>query len=204
MNTRKSIVIFGGGFNPPLNSHFSIAQQVINQYQEVEKVIFIPVNDNYPKEGLIQIKHRYNMLKAVADKNDNFVVSDMDMYGKKSLPTIEVVEQIQNQLKNKEIWILMGSDNLKEIHTWDKAEELVGQHKFLIMIRDEDKMEEIINNNNLLKKYKENFTELKQEIRSNFSSTYVRAQLKNNKSIRYLVPDDVYEYIEKNKLYRSE
>ena len=33
----KSIVVFGGSFNPPLNSHFSIAQQVLNQFTEVEK-----------------------------------------------------------------------------------------------------------------------------------------------------------------------
>jgi len=34
---RKQIVIFGGCFNPPLNSHFSLAQQIINEYENIEK-----------------------------------------------------------------------------------------------------------------------------------------------------------------------
>ena len=69
---KKSIVIYGGSFNPPLNSHFSIAQQVLNEYEEVDKIVFIPVNKKYSKKGLIDNEHRFNMLKLVADKNDYF------------------------------------------------------------------------------------------------------------------------------------
>ena len=90
-----SIVVFGGSFNPPLNSHFSIAQQVLNQFEEVEKIVFIPVNKKYPKQGLLDNKHRYNMLKLVADKNGKFEISDMDMCNEKSLPTIETLEEMK-------------------------------------------------------------------------------------------------------------
>lgn len=202
MKSRKSIVIFGGAFNPPLNSHFSIAEQVLNQYEEVEKVIFIPVNINYKKEGLIENEHRYNMLKRVADKNNKFMVSDIDMNGSRSLSTIETLEEMEKHFPDKEIWALMGSDNLKEIHTWDRAEQLVSRYKFLIMERDKDIMENIIKDNELLERHETNFKKLNQEIKSNFNSTYVRNQIKSGKSIRYLVPDEVYEYIEENKLYR--
>ena len=69
MKEKSSIVVFGGSFNPPLNSHFAIAEQVLNQYKEVEKVILVPVNQNYPKKGLEKNKYRYNMLKMITDKN---------------------------------------------------------------------------------------------------------------------------------------
>ena len=98
---KKSIVIFGGSFNPPLNSHFSIAQQVLNQFEEVEKIVFIPVNKQYPKDGLLDNEHRYNMLKLVANKNRNFIVSDIDMHGDKSLHTIETLEEMQKQFPDK-------------------------------------------------------------------------------------------------------
>ena len=75
---KGSIVIFGGSFNPPLNSHFSIAQQVLNQFEEVEKVIFVPINKISKKKGLLDNEHRYNMLKLVIDKTDTFEVSDID------------------------------------------------------------------------------------------------------------------------------
>ena len=184
-----SIVVFGGSFNPPLNSHFSIAQQVLNQFEEVEKIVFIPVNKKYPKQGLLENKHRYNMLKLVSDKNSKFEISDMDMCSEKSFP-------------NQEIWFLTGSDNLKEIDTWDRAEELISKYRILIMERNNDNMEEIIQNNLLLNKHKKSFKKLNQNIRSNYNSTYVRGQIKDGKCVRYLMPDEVFEYIQKYQLYR--
>lgn len=200
---KNSIVIFGGSFNPPLNSHFSIAEQVLNQFEEVDKIVFVPVNSKYLKNGLIDNEHRYNMLKLVTNKNDKFAVSDIDLHGEKSLSTIETLEKIQKQFQNKEICFIIGSDNLKELHTWKRAEELISKYKILIMERDEDNIEEIIQNNSLLNNYKLNFIKINQEIKSNYNSTYVRTQIKNGKSVRYLMPDEVYEYIEQNKLYRE-
>lgn len=201
MNNKKSIVVYGGSFNPPHNFHFAIAQQVLNEYKEVERVIFIPVNNKYEKRGLEENKHRYNMLKQVIDKNNSFVLSDIDMKSKKSLYTIETLEEIQEQFQDKQIWFLIGSDNLKQLHTWKRAEELVSKYKILVMERNEDKIEEIIGKNELLKFYKENIGKLNKGIKSNSSSTYIREQIKKGKSVRYLMPDEVYEYIKKNKLY---
>ena len=50
----KKIVIYGGAFNPPLNSHFSLAEQVMSEYDDIEKIIFVPVNNKYQKEGLLR------------------------------------------------------------------------------------------------------------------------------------------------------
>lgn len=202
METRKSIVIFGGSFNPPHNIHFFIADQVMKQFQQVEKVIFIPVNSKYPKEGLIENKHRYNMLQNVIKKNKKFILSDLDMYGNKSLLTIDVLEKMQKKFEDKEIWVLIGSDNLKKIHNWYRAEDLLSKYKILVMERNGDKIDNIINGNELLKKNKENIKKLNQDIEADVSSTYIRNQIKTNKSIRNLVPEEVYEYIEENKLYR--
>lgn len=203
MKEKNTIVVFGGSFNPPLNSHFSIAEQVLNEYEEVEKIVFIPVSKKYEKDGLEENYHRYNMLKLVIDKNSNFLLSDIDMNENKSLYTIETLEKTQRQFSNKQIWFLIGSDNLKELHTWKRAEELVSNYKILVMERNEDKVEEIIKQNELLNCYKENIEKLNEEIRSNFSSTYVRAQIKKKKSVRYLLPNEVYEYIKENNLYRG-
>lgn len=201
MKQKDTIVVFGGSFNPPLNSHFSIAQQVLNQYEEVEKVVFIPVSKKYEKDGLEENKHRYNMLNLVIKKNSNFILSDIDMNEKRSLYTIETLEEIQKQFKDRKIWFLIGSDNLKELHTWNRTEELVSKYKVLVMERNKDKVEKIIKQNELLNCYKENIEKLNEEIKSNFSSTYVRTQIKKKKSVRYLLPDEVYGYIKENNLY---
>lgn len=201
MNKKNTVVVFGGSFNPPINSHFSIAEQVLNDYEQVEKIIFIPVNKKYEKDGLLENEHRYNMLKLVTQNNENFVVSDIDMNQNRSLYTIETLEEIQKQYKDKNVWFLIGSDNLKGLHTWKRAEELVSKYKILVMERNEDKVSDIVKNNELLNCYKENIIKLNEEIRSNFSSTYIRSQIRKQKSVRYLMPDEVYEYINQNKLY---
>lgn len=203
MEVKNKIVIFGGSFNPPLNSHFAIAEQVLNQYEQVDKVIFIPVNKKYEKDSLIENKHRYEMIKRVVEKNDRFEVSDIDMDGNRSLSTIETIEAIQNIYKDKEIYFLIGSDNLKEIHTWNRADELISKYRLLVMERGTDIVEDIIENSALLRKYQGNIEKLEQQIKSNFNSTYVRGQISHYKSVRYLMPDEVYTYIEENNLYRS-
>ena len=38
MENDKIIVVFGGSFNPPLNSHFSLAEQIVSEYENVEKI----------------------------------------------------------------------------------------------------------------------------------------------------------------------
>ena len=50
MNKKDTVVVFGGSFNPPINSHFCVAEHVLNEYEQVEKVIFIPVNKKYEKD----------------------------------------------------------------------------------------------------------------------------------------------------------
>ncbi len=201
MKEKNCIVVFGGSFNPPHNSHFSIAEQVLNQYEEVEKVVFIPVNKKYEKDGLEENKHRYNMLKLVIEKNSDFVLSDIDMKGERSLYTIETLQEMEKQFPNKEIWFLIGSDNLKELHIWKKAEELLSKYKVIVMERNQDKIEDIINQNELLKMYKENINKLDEKIKSNISSSYIRSQIKKQKSTRYILPDEIFTYINKNNLY---
>lgn len=202
MTEKNIIVVYGGSFNPPLNSHFVITEQVLNQYEEVDKIVFIPVNKKYPKDGLLDNEHRYNMLKLVVDKNEDFILSDMDMqYQERSLYTYETLEKTKKQFPGKEIWFLIGSDNLKEIHTWKKPEELLSKYKLLVMERNNDNIKDIINSSELLLSHKENILELHTEIKNNYSSSYVRNLIKQKKSARYLMPDEVYEYIKNNKLY---
>ena len=121
MENDKIIVVFGGSFNPPLNSHFSLAEQIISEYENVEKIIFVPVNQKYQKKGLLENKYRYEMLKCVCDKNEKFEVSDIELRNERQLYTIETLEEIQKIYPNKTIWFTTGSDNLRELNTWEKS-----------------------------------------------------------------------------------
>ena len=202
MENDKIIVVFGGSFNPPLNSHFSLAEQIVSEYENVEKIIFVPVNQKYQKKGLLENKYRYEMLKCVCDKNDKFEVSDIELRNKRQLYTIETLEEIRKMYPNKTIWFTTGSDNLRELNTWEKADELVKRFKVLVLERDEDCLEDIINNNRFLKENEKSFIKVKNNVRSGLSSSFVREKIKEGKSIRYFTPDEVYSYIKANNLFK--
>lgn len=199
---KKQIVVFGGCFNPPLNSHFSLAEQLVNEYDIIEKLIFVPVSSKYQKTGLLNNEHRYNMLKLVCDKNEKFDVSRIEIDSIIQPNTVETLIEIQKQYPNNEIAFIIGSDNLKEIETWKKADELVKNFKIYVFERARDIVEEIINSSKFLKENEHTFIKAKNNITSNLSSTFVRGKIKEGKSTRYLLPDEVIEYINKNELYK--
>lgn len=198
----KKNIMFGGAFNPPLNSHFLLAQQIVNEVEDIDKVIFIPVNIKYEKnEALISSEDRYNMLKMVCDKNENFEVSRLEIDSNRPLFTIETLDILQKEYPEHQILFATGTDNLKEFDTWEGADKITGKYKVLIFERDTDKMEDIIASNPFLKANKDTFIKLKENTRTNLSSTFARSKLREGKSIRYLTPDEVYNYIKENKLY---
>ena len=197
----NQIVIFGGSFNPPLNSHFSIAQDLLNEYKEINKVIFVPVNSKYEKPGLINNEDRYNMLKLVCDKNKKFDVSRVEIDSERPLYTIETLNYFDKKYPNNEILFLMGSDNLKEFPTWNSADKICEKYKSYVFKRDDDNIKNIIEKDEFLSKNKNSFVVVSNNTLNNFSSTYARKIIKEDKSIRYLATDEVVKYIEKHKLY---
>lgn len=199
---RKQIVVFGGCFNPPLNSHFSLAEQLIEEYSEIKKIIFVPVNSKYQKVDLIDNEHRYQMLKLVCDRNEHFEVSRIEIDYARQLYTIETLTKLQKQYEEYEICFTMGSDNLKELETWNQAKELVRDFRVYVFERDEDDMEEITESSEFLRKNRQAFIKVKNNIKSNLSSSFAREKIRSGKSIKYIAPDEVVSYIEKNKLYQ--
>lgn len=140
----KQIVVFGGCFNPPLNSHFSLAEQMVNEYEKIEKIIFMPASSKYQKADLIDNEHRYQMLKLVCDKNEKFDVSRLEIDFPRQLYTIETLNKIKEQYPENEICFTLGTDNLKELETWNQAEEIVKNFKIYVFERDDDNMQGII------------------------------------------------------------
>lgn len=196
---KKVIALFCGSFNPPLYSHLLLAQQLLNE--NTKKVIFVPVSHKYNKRDLIEDKHRYNMLKLICDKNPKFGVSDVEFHSKTQPYTLETMRAMQDQYKEYEVRLVIGTDNLRELKTWYKIENLLQEFKIIVLSRDEDDINKIIKEDKLLSKYKSSFIKSSSAIRTNLSSTLVRNLIKEKKEVRYLLPDEIIDYIKDNNLY---
>ena len=175
----KRIGFFGGCFNPPTNIHIKIANNLIKQ-GKLDKVVFVPVNDYYKKENLANANYRYNMLKLAIKCYENLVVDDIEIKEDRPLFAVDAFEVIHKSEFAKEtnrenIFLIMGSDNFKKMPKWKDYDKIKDKYNYIVIDRDAKEI----------------------------SSTTIREMLKNNdeKVIEYL-PKEVYEYIDRNKLYK--
>jgi len=198
---KKIIAVFGGSFNPPINSHVLLAKQIIEKCSNIEKLIFVPVSTKYQKQELVEDKHRYNMLEIICHKEDKLEVSNIEMTTDKQLYTIQTLDIFKEKYKNNDIYFIMGTDNLKEIETWRESERLLKNYKIIVLEREDDKLESIIKYSDLLTKYKDALIKIDGIDRIFLSSTMIRNKIKNGESVEEFMDEDVLRYIKENKLY---
>lgn len=196
----KFMAIFGGAFSPVTNAHLSLAEQILNSY--VHEVLFLPVGDSYYKNGLLHAHHRVAMLEEICKINPRFRVSDVEAKSTERLYTVDSLAILKEQYPLYDLVFVMGSDNLKELPTWKGYETMMNNYCFMVIARNGDKPSEIIEENPLLYKHKNNVIIAWETVRNDGNSSCVRDLLRAGKSIRYLVPDEVYFYIKNHNLFR--
>lgn len=200
---KKAIAIFGGSFNPPLNSHLELAKQIVKNLNYIEKIIYVPVSTKYNrKSNLVEDTHRYNMLKIMCKDEEKLEVSDIELTYKRQLYTIETLDMFKNKYLEHDIYFIMGTDNLKDLHTWKEPERILKNYKIIVLERGEDKLEEIIENDELLKKNKTSIIIAKKIKPIKTSSTMVREKIKNGEDVKDFFKEEVFKYISKNELYK--
>lgn len=199
---KKVIAIFGGSFNPPLNSHIKLAKEIVSKYEKIEKLYFVPVSTKYAKQGLVEDKHRYNMLKLICNKEDKLEVSDIELTSKEQLYTIQTLDIFKQKYKKYDICFIMGTDNLKELETWKEPERILREYKVIVLERGNDEFNKIINSSKFLKSNRQSLIKIDGIDKIFLSSTIVREKIKDKKNVDDFIDKDVLKYIVENKLYR--
>lgn len=200
---KKAIAIFGGSFNPPLNSHLELAKQIVENLNYIEKIIYVPVSTKYNrKSNLIEDTHRYNMLEIMCKNEEKLEVSNIELTYERQLYTIETLDIFKNKYPEHDIYFIMGTDNLKDLHTWKEPERILKNYKIIVLERGEDKLEEIIENDELLKKNKTSIIIVKKIKPIKISSTIIRQKIKNGEDVKDFFKEEVFKYISKNELYK--
>ena len=199
---KKVISVFGGSFNPPINSHTLLAKRIIEKCDVVEKLIFVPVSTKYQKSKLASDEHRYNMLKLICENEDKLEVSNIELIQDKQLYTIQTLNLLKEQYgQDYDLWFVMGTDNLKQIENWYNTERLLEEYKIIVLERENDRLEDLIKENKLLEKYKESLIKIDGIDKIFLSSTMIRDKIEKGENIEEYINRDVLEYIKKNKLY---
>jgi nicotinate-nucleotide adenylyltransferase len=184
--------LFFGSFNPIHTGHLIIANYVTNFFTDKIWFVVSPLNPFKVTSKLLPINDRLDMVKAAIKKNKLFEASDIELNLPSPSYTIDTLIYLKNIHPEHDYFLIMGSDNFLNLPKWKSAERLLKDYKFLIYQRPGFS----IDLNNLSNNIKIVFAPL-----INISSTEIRELIKTNKSVRYLVPDEVLKLIKKNNFY---
>lgn len=188
------IGLYFGSFNPIHNGHLIIANHIV-EYGGVEKVWFVvsPQNPLKESKSLLNEYDRLHLVKLAIADNDHFHASDIEFRLPRPSFTIDTLTYLKEQFPQHEFKVIMGSDSFQNIGKWKNYELLLQEHELLVYQRPgftvpiED-----------LHKYR---IRLLEAPLLEISATYLRTQIKNKKSIRYLTTDAVADYILENRYY---
>lgn len=186
------VAILGGSFDPPHIGQYLIIRQILELRKDIGKIILIPAFKHQWKKAYASTKDRLEMTKFLLQEKTEISKIEIERQGVSF--AIDTIKQIKKETEGEIFWIV-GSDIIPEFHKWEKANELTSFATFLVFPRDPY---------HLPKKMPKGFELIKGDnlITTNISSTAIRQRIKEGKSIKYLVPEEVEEYIINKKLYR--
>ena len=194
---KNKILIFGGTFNPIHNGHLILAEHSINE-EGFDKVVFIPTMNPYYKDTL-DFDTRLKMLKMAIKDNDKFTYSSIEKKYNLEGKLYLILEKI-SELSDDDVTILIGSDSLMNLDWWYKIDEILKKYKILVLRRDDEDEAIEMKINEYKEKYGAHIKVLNNK-RVEISSSMIREMIKEGKSIKYLVTDEVEKFIKDENLY---
>lgn len=193
--------ILGGTFDPPHIGHLVLADCAI-QSLALDDLLFVPAADPPHKRSTrVSIRHRLPMLECALALDPRFQLSRVDIDRPGPHYTVDMVRILQAQAPDAELFFVMGSDSLRDLNTWHQPQALIDAVRLAVMRRPEADVPLSIHAA-LLPNLEERVVVIDAP-RLEVSSTEIVERLRAGKSVRFLVPDPVLDYIETHQVYRD-
>lgn len=198
---KKRVGIFGGTFDPIHMGHLIVAETIMDEFH-LDKVVFIPaaVPPHKLDKQISPAKHRYMMTMLATCSNTRFQVSDMEMHRQGPSYSRDTLAQlIEEHGRDTEFYFIVGADSVENLHTWNRIDELLTMCHFIGASRPGCMPD--------MEKIAQRFGPLAEKIHCletpelEISSTEIRHRVGQKRTIRYIVPETVEQYIYKEKLY---
>ena len=205
----ERIVCFGGAFDPVHNGHLIVARSLAEQ-RGFGRIKLIPTAQPPHKAPTHSPgEDRLEMLRRAVANEPLFEVSAIELHRDGPSYTINTVYALkQRHGQDAEIGWIIGADMLAILPKWHRVEELLAEAKIITAARPPwpGKMDRVF------ARLAGSFTESQvRAIREgvtetpliDLSSTEIRQRVREKKSIRYMAPDAVVEYVLEQGLYRT-
>ncbi len=187
--------LFFGSFNPIHVGHLIIANHLV-EYADLKQVWFIvsPHNPFKEKSSLLNEYSRLDLVNAAIEGNTKLKSSSIEFKLPQPSYTIDTLQYLTEKYPKRKFSLIMGGDNLMGFHKWKNYEKILSNYTIHVYKRNGS------NTSELQKKYPTiNFLEVPL---LDISSSLIREMIQQKKSVRYLLPDKVFDEVIKSRYYR--
>lgn len=186
------IGLYFGSFNPIHIGHLIIASCIVEN-SDVQKIWFVlsPQNPLKDSSTLLNEYHRLHLLRLAIEDDSRFSISEAELKLPTPSYTINTLTYLSDKHPNHTFSIIMGSDSYLNLSRWKNYQSLVKYYSIIVYERPGYIIEDNIHNALILK-----------APLIEISSTLIREKIKMKKSIKYLVPEKVYEELTNNSYYK--
>jgi len=211
---KERIGIFGGTFDPIHYGHLRSAEEIRERF-DLGKVIFVPpfVHPLKSGDGAASARHRIEMARLAVQGNPAFDVSDFEVGRGEVSYTVVTLDHFREKYPSAELFFILGMDGWLEITSWYRYHRLFEQAHIVVHSRPgyPFKGPEEVLPGEMASKFSYRGESYKHQSGKNLwfipvtdlkvSATEIRRRRSEGKSIRYLLPPQVLEFIEKHNLY---
>ncbi|MCL6610828.1 MAG: nicotinate-nucleotide adenylyltransferase [Peptococcaceae bacterium] len=201
---KSRIGIMGGTFDPIHYGHL-VAAEGARHHFNLEKVVFVPAA-RPPHKGARVITgpvHRLNMAVLATGSNPNFEVSDIEIKRRGPSYTIDTLYYFHHSRPGSDLYFITGADAVLEILTWHRVQELLDLCSFIAATRPGYRLENLAETLKGLPPGSIEKISVMEVPALAISSTDIRERVRRGMPVKYLLPEEVENYIYEKGLYRE-
>lgn len=185
---KKRIGFFGGSFNPIHVGHVLLAKALLRAVK-LDEVWFVvsPLNPfKCQATSLIEDSKRLEMVKEVLEGEEKMKVSDVEFHLTKPSYTLNTLQYLSDIYPDDDFVLLIGADNWEAFDRWNGHEEILRDYEIAIYPRKDIDIDAAQLPQNVC---------LVDTPLLDISSTEIREMIKNNESVRGLIPDAIHDKV---------
>lgn len=186
--------LFFGSFNPIHVGHLIIANFMATQTDLDEVwIVVTPQNPHKERKTLAKDHDRLHLVRIAIENNPVLKASRIEFELPKPSYTIDTLTYLKEKYPAREFVLIMGSDNLGNLHKWKNYEKILSDHAIYVYRRPAYEEGALAKHPSI---------SIYEAPLMNISASYIRACIKNNHSIQYLVSPEVFEYLDSSTMYK--
>ena len=200
--SHERIGVFGGTFDPPHLGHLILAAEACAAL-ELNRLLWVltPVPPHKLDQSISLLEHRLAMVELAIQDNPNFELSRVEIDRPGPHYTLDTLGLLADAHPSADLILLIGGDSLRDISTWHRPADIVAACRQIGVVRRPGDSVDLSAIETLVPGTQAKVRFVDAPLLE-IASSQIRRRVRENRPFRYYLSPPVYDYIQKNQLYR--